>query len=81
MATLTSSIGVSTYGGVALSRPRPSRSARGALGSRPDLARKHHRLRNTGANGRGSLAGDTRAAEMMGVPLYPDDLLEVRFPL
>jgi hypothetical protein len=38
-------------------------------------------LRNTGANGRGSLAGDTRAAEMMGVPLYPDDLLEVRFPL
>ena len=81
MTTLTSSIGVSTRGGVALSRPRPSRSARGALGSRPDLARKHHRLRNTGANERGSLAGDTRAAEMMGVPLYPDDLLEVRFPL
>ena len=80
MTTLTSSIGVSTRGGVALSRPRPSRSAGGALGSRPDVARKH-RMRNTGANERGSLAGDTRAAEMMGVPLYPDDLLEVRLPL
>ena len=81
MTTLTSSIGVSTRGGVALSRPRPSRSAGGALGSRPDVVAQKHRLRNTGANERGSLAGDTRAAEMMGVPLYPDDLLEVRLPL
>ena len=78
MTTLTSSIGVSTRGGVALSRPR---SARGALGSRPDVVAQKHRMRNTGANERGSLAGDTRAAEMMGVPLYPDDLLEVRLPL
>ena len=29
---------------------------------------------------RGKNAGETLAAEMMGVPLYPDDLLEVRGP-
>ena len=66
---------------VAPSRSRPSRS-RPSRSSRPgvDFERRRVGWRNA-REVRGKNAGETRAAEMMGVPLYPDDLLEVRLPL
>ena len=60
---------------VAPSRSRPSRSSRPGV----DFERRRVGWRNA-REVRGKNAGETRAAEMMGVPLYPDDLLEVRGP-
>ena len=82
MTASLSSAGIASCVRVARSRSRPSRSSRPGV----DFERRRgwsHAREVRGKNARemrGKNAGETRAAEMMGVPLYPDDLLEVRGP-
>ncbi|ACO64292.1 predicted protein [Micromonas commoda] len=75
MTASLSSAGIVSCVRVAPSRSRPSRSSRPGV----DFERRRVGWRNA-REVRGKNAGETRAAEMMGVPLYPDDLLEACAP-